>query len=136
MIKVARLWAHRIKGVPDGSAEIVVTSGNFHGRTTIVSFSTDEIARTGFDRFTPDFVVVPYGDLDALRDAMTPRTVQGSPRDDVANRPAADHCPLAILTSASTPSSTYSPADRGRRRCRSWLTAGSPGECQDRPRPT
>jgi ornithine--oxo-acid transaminase len=74
-IKVARLWAHRVKGVPDGSAEIVVASGNFHGRTTtIVSFSTDEAARTGFGPFTPGFVVVPYGDLDALRGAITART--------------------------------------------------------------
>ena len=74
-IKVARLWAHRVKGVPDETAEIVVMGGNFHGRTTtIVSFSTDEVARAGFGPFTPGFVVVPYGDLDALRGAMTPRT--------------------------------------------------------------
>jgi ornithine--oxo-acid transaminase len=74
-IKVARLWAHRVKGVPDGTAEIVVMGGNFHGRTTtIVSFSTDEVARAGFGPFTPGFVVVPYGDLDAVRGAMTPRT--------------------------------------------------------------
>jgi ornithine--oxo-acid transaminase len=74
-IKVARLWAHRVKGVPDGTAEIVVMNENFHGRTTtIVSFSTDEMARAGFGPFTPGFVVVPYGDLDALRGAMTSRT--------------------------------------------------------------
>lgn len=74
-IKVARLWAHRVKGVPDGTAEIVVAGGNFHGRTTtIVSFSTDEVARAGFGPFTPGFVVVPYGDLNALRGAMTSRT--------------------------------------------------------------
>ena len=74
-IKVARLWAHRVKGVPDGTAEIVVAGGNFHGRTTtIVSFSTDEVARAGFGPFTPGFVVVPYGDLDALRGAITART--------------------------------------------------------------
>ncbi|HZA15570.1 MAG TPA: ornithine--oxo-acid transaminase [Pseudonocardiaceae bacterium] len=74
-IKVARLWAHRVKGVPDGTAEIVVAGGNFHGRTTtIVSFSTDEIARAGFGPFTPGFVVTPYGDLDALHGAITART--------------------------------------------------------------
>ncbi len=74
-IKVARLWAHRVKGVPDGTAEIVAAGGNFHGRTTtIVSFSTDEVARAGFGPFTPGFVVVPYGDLDALRGAITART--------------------------------------------------------------
>jgi ornithine--oxo-acid transaminase len=74
-IKMARLWAHRVKGVPDGTAQIVVADGNFHGRTTtIVSFSTDEVARAGFGPFTPGFVVVPYGDLAALREAITPRT--------------------------------------------------------------
>ncbi|MGH3671030.1 MAG: ornithine--oxo-acid transaminase [Pseudonocardiaceae bacterium] len=74
-IKVARLWAYRIKGVPDGTAEIVVASGNFHGRTTtLVSFSTDELARSGFGPFTPGFVVVPYGDLGALQSALTART--------------------------------------------------------------
>ncbi len=74
-IKVARQWAHRVKGVPDGTAQVVVAGGNFHGRTTtIVSFSTDEVARTGFGPFTPGFVVVPYGDLDALRGAITSRT--------------------------------------------------------------
>jgi ornithine--oxo-acid transaminase len=74
-IKVARLWAHRVKSVPEGTAEIVVADGNFHGRTiTIVSFSTDEVARAGFGPFTPGFVVVPYGDLAAVRSAITPRT--------------------------------------------------------------
>jgi ornithine--oxo-acid transaminase len=74
-IKIARQWAHRVKGVPDGAAEIVVAGGNFHGRTTtIVSFSTDEAARAGFGPFTPGFRVVPYGDLDALRAAVTERT--------------------------------------------------------------
>jgi ornithine--oxo-acid transaminase len=74
-IKVARLWAHRVKGVPDGTAEIVAASGNFHGRTTtLVSFSTDDTARAGFGPFTPGFVVVPYGNLDALRGAITSRT--------------------------------------------------------------
>ncbi|MQA16586.1 MAG: ornithine--oxo-acid transaminase [Pseudonocardiaceae bacterium] len=74
-IKVARRWAHRVKGVPDGTAEIVVAGGNFHGRTTtIVSFSTDELARGGFGPFTPGFTVVPYGDGDALRAAITERT--------------------------------------------------------------
>lgn len=49
-----------------------MASGNFHGRTTtIVSFSTDEVARSGFGPFTPDFVIVSYSDIDALRAAMT-----------------------------------------------------------------
>lgn len=74
-LKVARKWAYEVKGIPDGTAEIVVAGSNFHGRTTtIVSFSTDESARAGFGPFTPGFVVVKYGDAAALRDAITERT--------------------------------------------------------------
>jgi ornithine--oxo-acid transaminase len=74
-IKVARKWAYRVKGVPSGTAEIVVAGSNFHGRTTtIVSFSTDDVARDDFGPFTPGFKVVEYGSLDALRDAITERT--------------------------------------------------------------
>ncbi|WP_106618958.1 ornithine--oxo-acid transaminase [Saccharothrix carnea] len=74
-IKVARKWAYRVKGVPEGTAEIVVAGSNFHGRTTtIVSFSTDETARSDFGPFTPGFKVVEYGSLDALREAITERT--------------------------------------------------------------
>ncbi|MFI9011781.1 ornithine--oxo-acid transaminase [Actinosynnema sp. NPDC053489] len=74
-IKVARKWAYRVKGVPEGTAEIVVAGSNFHGRTTtIVSFSTDDTARADFGPFTPGFKVVAYGSLDALREAITERT--------------------------------------------------------------
>jgi len=71
-IKVARKWGYDVKGVPEGRATIVVAAGNFHGRTTtIVSFSDDESARRGFGPYTPGFVTVPYGDLDALRTAIS-----------------------------------------------------------------
>ncbi|MFJ1764493.1 ornithine--oxo-acid transaminase [Amycolatopsis sp. NPDC088138] len=74
-VKLARKWGHKVKGVPDGTAEIIVAGSNFHGRTTtIVSFSTDETARADFGPFTPGFVTVKYGDAAALRDAITPRT--------------------------------------------------------------
>ncbi|MFC6094590.1 ornithine--oxo-acid transaminase [Saccharothrix lopnurensis] len=74
-IKVARKWAYRVKGVPEGTAEIIVAGSNFHGRTTtIVSFSTDESARADFGPFTPGFRVVEYGSLDALRAVFTERT--------------------------------------------------------------
>ncbi|MEU3251125.1 ornithine--oxo-acid transaminase [Streptomyces sp. NPDC006997] len=74
-IKVARKWAYDVKGVPDGQATIVVAADNFHGRTTtIVSFSTDETARTGFGPFTPGFRVVPYNDLAALEAAVDDTT--------------------------------------------------------------
>jgi ornithine--oxo-acid transaminase len=74
-IKVARKWAYQVKGVPDGTAEIVVAGSNFHGRTTtIVSFSTDPGARADFGPFTPGFRVVKYGDADALAAAVNERT--------------------------------------------------------------
>ncbi|WP_328758108.1 ornithine--oxo-acid transaminase [Streptomyces sp. NBC_00271] len=75
-VKTARKWGYRVKGVPDGRARIVVASDNFHGRTTtLISFSTDAEARTDFGPFTPGFDIVPYGDLAALRAAVTEETV-------------------------------------------------------------
>ena len=74
-VKAARKWGHKIKGIPDGKAEIIVCANNFHGRTvTIISFSTDEQYRDGFGPFTPGFKVIPYGDVAALRGAVTPDT--------------------------------------------------------------
>lgn len=75
-IKMARKWGYKIKGVPEGMAEIIVCAGNFHGRTTtIISFSTEAQYKDGFGPFTPGFKVIPYGDADALEAAITPNTV-------------------------------------------------------------
>ena len=75
-IKVARKWGTDVKGVPDGRANIVVAHNNFHGRTiSIVSFSSDETARGGFGPFTPGFRAVPFGDADAVADAIDEHTV-------------------------------------------------------------
>ena len=75
-IKVARKWGYEVKGVPDGRATIIVAGGNFHGRTTtIISFSDDPAARDGFGPYTPGFRTVEYGDLDAMRAAMTDEVV-------------------------------------------------------------
>ncbi|HEU5474787.1 MAG TPA: ornithine--oxo-acid transaminase [Actinophytocola sp.] len=74
-LKVARKWAYRVKGVPADAAEIVVAGSNFHGRTTtIISFSTDPVARNDFGPFTPGFVAVKYGDAEALESVITDRT--------------------------------------------------------------
>lgn len=74
-VKTARKWGYKIKGIPDGKAEIIVCANNFHGRTvTMVSLSTDEQYRDGFGPFTPGFKVIPFGDVKALRDAITPNT--------------------------------------------------------------
>ncbi len=74
-VKAARKWGHKVKRIPEGKAEIIVCANNFHGRTvTIVSFSTDEQYRDGFGPFTPGFKIIPYGDVAALRAAITPNT--------------------------------------------------------------
>ncbi len=75
-IKVSRAWGYRVKGVPPGQATIVVAADNFHGRTTtIISFSTDPDARNDFGPYTPGFRIVPYGDLEAMAEAIDDTTV-------------------------------------------------------------
>jgi ornithine--oxo-acid transaminase len=75
-LKVARKWGYEVKGVAADQAEIIVCAGNFHGRTTtIVSFSDDPVAHDHYGPYTPGFVTVPYGDIDALAAAITPNTV-------------------------------------------------------------
>ena len=75
-IKTVRKWGYTVKGVPDDKAEIIVCENNFHGRTiSIVSFSTDSNARSGFGPFTPGFKVIPFGDIQSLETAITPNTV-------------------------------------------------------------
>jgi ornithine--oxo-acid transaminase len=75
-LKLARKWGYAVKGIPEGNAEIIVCSNNFHGRTiTIVGFSTDKTSREGFGPFAPGFRVVPFGDAAALEAAITPNTV-------------------------------------------------------------
>jgi ornithine--oxo-acid transaminase len=78
-IKAARKWGYTVKGVPDGEsgqAEMIACADNFHGRTiTIVGMSTEPQYRAGFGPFTPGFKMIPYGDAQALADAITPNTV-------------------------------------------------------------
>lgn len=74
-IKV-RKWGYEVKGVPEGQAEIIVCTDNFHGRTLgIVGFSTDPETRAHFGPFAPGFKIIPFGDAAALKDAITPNTV-------------------------------------------------------------
>ena len=70
-----RRWGYTRKGIPHGQAEIIVCENNFHGRTTtITGFSSEPLYRDGFGPFTPGFVTVPFGDAEALADAITPNT--------------------------------------------------------------
>ena len=74
-IKLARRYGYERKGIAANEAEIVVFENNFHGRTTAaISASSTELYRRDFGPFTPGFVIVPYGDYDALASAITPRT--------------------------------------------------------------
>ncbi len=74
-LKAARKWGYKVKGIPEGRAEIITCTNNFAGRTiTIVSFSTEEQYKDGFGPMTPGFKVVEYGDIDDLKNAVTPDT--------------------------------------------------------------
>ena len=74
-IKATRRWGYRTKGIPDGQATIIAFENNFHGRTTtIVGFSSEASYKADFGPFTPGFVLVPFGDIAAVRAAMTAHT--------------------------------------------------------------
>jgi ornithine--oxo-acid transaminase len=74
-IKAIRKWGYKVKGIPADKAEIIVSAGNFHGRTTtIITFSTEAQYKDGFGPFTPGFKIIPFGDADALEKAITPNT--------------------------------------------------------------
>jgi len=74
-LKLARKWGYQVKDIPEGKAEIIVCANNFHGRTiSIISFSTEEQYREGFGPYLSGFKIIPFGDADALRQAITPNT--------------------------------------------------------------
>ncbi|MGM0873200.1 MAG: ornithine--oxo-acid transaminase [Bacillota bacterium] len=74
-IKAVRRWGYQVKGIADNQAEIIACVGNFHGRTmTAVSLSSDEEYRKGFGPMLPGIKLIPYGDIEALKAAITPQT--------------------------------------------------------------
>ena len=74
-LKAARKWAYKVKGVPADKAEIIVCSGNFHGRTiAIVAMSSEAQYKDGFGPFPGGMKLIPYGDADALARAIGPNT--------------------------------------------------------------
>ncbi len=77
-IKLTRKWAYLVKGVPENAAKIITCENNFHGRTvTIVSISTDPVARKDYGPYTPGFVTIPYNDLEALERELKDSNVAG-----------------------------------------------------------
>ena len=74
-LKAARKWGHKVKGIPEGRAEIIGCRGNFHGRTiAVIGLSTEPQYRDGFGPFPPGLSTIPYGDAEALARAITPHT--------------------------------------------------------------
>ena len=74
-IKAVRRWGYQKKRIAEGQAEVIACVGNFHGRTmTAVSLSSDEEYRKGFGPMLPGIKVIPFGDLEALKSAITPQT--------------------------------------------------------------
>ncbi len=74
-LKAVRKWGYTNKNIPEDKAEIIVCADNFHGRTiSIVGFSTVEKYKRNFGPFPKGFIVVPFGDAEALRKAITPNT--------------------------------------------------------------
>ncbi|MBP2076620.1 ornithine--oxo-acid transaminase [Oceanobacillus polygoni] len=74
-IKAARRWAYDVIGVENNKAEIIACEGNFHGRTmTAVSLSSEFEYQRGFGPMLPGIKLIPYGDIDALKNAINENT--------------------------------------------------------------
>lgn len=77
MIKLARKYGVT-RPLADGSPrhEIITFTGSFHGRTFgAMSATAQEKIHGGFGPIVPGFVYVPFNDAEALRQAVTGRTV-------------------------------------------------------------
>ncbi|ARF16584.1 ornithine--oxo-acid transaminase [Sporosarcina ureae] len=74
-LKAARRWAYDVKGVAGNHAEIIACVGNFHGRTLgAVSLSSEPEYKKGFGPLLPGIKLVEYGDIEALKAAITSNT--------------------------------------------------------------
>ena len=70
-VKLARKWAYEVKKIPNNSAKIIFVEGNFWGRTLgAISSSTDPTSTKGFGPFMPGYEIIPYNDLDALKESL------------------------------------------------------------------
>ncbi|MED4127703.1 MULTISPECIES: ornithine--oxo-acid transaminase [Shouchella] len=75
-LKAARRWGYENKKIVTNKAEIIVCSNNFHGRTlAAVSLSSSEEYKRGFGPLLPGIKVIPYGDAEALKEAISEYTV-------------------------------------------------------------
>ena len=71
LYKLARKFGH-----DEGRFEIITALDSFHGRTLAgISATGQEKVKKGFEPMTPGFRHVPFNDLQAVRDAISPATV-------------------------------------------------------------
>jgi acetylornithine aminotransferase/acetylornithine/N-succinyldiaminopimelate aminotransferase len=70
LFKLARKFGH-----DEGRFEILTTLNSFHGRTLAgISATGHEKIKKGFEPMVPGFRHVPYNDLEAMRNAISPAT--------------------------------------------------------------
>ena len=70
-VKLARKWGYEVKKVTDDSAKIIFVEGNFWGRTLgAISSSTDPTSTNGFGPFMPGYEIIPYNDIELLKDSL------------------------------------------------------------------
>ena len=70
-VKLARKWGYEVKKVIDDSAKIIFVEGNFWGRTLgAISSSTDPSSTNGFGPFMPGYEIIPYNDIESLKDSL------------------------------------------------------------------
>src|SRR5581483_8716587 len=70
LFKLARKFGHE-----EGRFEIITTANSFHGRTLAgISATGQEKVKKGFEPMVPGFRQVPYNDLEAVRNALSPAT--------------------------------------------------------------
>jgi len=72
-IKLARKWAHTVRGIEQ--PEILTAVDSFHGRTLAAITATGQPKyQKGFEPLPPGFRYIPFNDVEALADAVTPST--------------------------------------------------------------
>jgi len=69
--KLARKWGYQKKGIEENKARIIFAKGNFWGRTlAAISSSDDPTSYKGFGPYMPGYDLIPYNNLDALKEEL------------------------------------------------------------------
>ncbi|PJZ41027.1 ornithine--oxo-acid transaminase [Leptospira kmetyi] len=77
-VKLCRKWGYKVKGIPENQAKIIFASGNFWGRSIgAISASTDPLSKREFGPFVPGFEIIPFNDLEALKNSLQDKSVAG-----------------------------------------------------------